>query len=72
MPFQNLFKLNSVIGMCVFFYLLLFLPFSYAFSQHTIIGSNPLENTFQNALMLFEEQQYEAAEKNVFLLFIFY
>ncbi|WP_338769474.1 tetratricopeptide repeat protein [Bernardetia sp. ABR2-2B] len=62
MPFQNLLK--SVVGMCVCLFLVFFLPSSYAFSQHHIsIGSNPPENTFQNALDLFEQQHYEAAQK---------
>ncbi len=61
MPFQNL--LNSVMGMCVYFFLVLFLPIESVFSQHTLIGSNPLDHTFQNALTLFEQQNYEAAQK---------
>lgn len=62
MPFRNL--LNSVVGICVYFFLVFFLPFSYVFSQHhTLTGSNPLDNTFQNALTLFEQQHYEAAQK---------
>ncbi len=62
MPFQNL--LNRVVGMCVFFLLLSFLPFSCVFAQHhTPKGSNPLDNNFQNALTLFEQQHYEAAQK---------
>jgi tetratricopeptide (TPR) repeat protein len=62
MPFQNL--PNSMVGMCVYFCLVIFVPFSYAFSQHhTLIGASPLNNTFQNALTLFEQQHYEAAQK---------
>ncbi len=62
MPFQNLLK--SVVGMCVSLFLVFFLPCSYVFPQHhTGIGSNPLENTFQNALNLLEQQHYEAAQK---------
>lgn len=62
MPFQNL--LNSLVGMCVYFFLVFFVPLSYAFPQHhTPTGSNPLNNTFQDALTLFEQQHYEAAQK---------
>lgn len=67
MLFRNL--LNGVMGMCVYFLLLFFVPLSYVFPQHhTSIGSNPLNNTFQNALDLFEQQHYEAAQK----IFLFY
>lgn len=67
MPFQN--HLNSVVGICVYFFLVFFVPISYAFPQHhTFIGSNPLDHTFQNALTLFEEHHYEAAQK----AFLFY
>ncbi|PIY07718.1 MAG: hypothetical protein COZ18_15975 [Flexibacter sp. CG_4_10_14_3_um_filter_32_15] len=63
MPFQNL--LNSLVGMCVYIFLVFFVPLSYAFSQHhTLTGSNPLNTTFQNALTLFEQQHYEAAQKS--------
>lgn len=62
MPFQNL--LNGLLGMCVYLLLVFFVPLSYAFPQHhTLAGSSPLENTFQDALTLFEQEHYEAAQK---------
>ncbi len=62
MPFRNL--LSSLVGMCVCIFLVFFMPLSYAYSQHhTLTGSNPLNNTFQNAIALFEQQHYEAAQK---------
>ncbi|WP_375562480.1 tetratricopeptide repeat protein [Bernardetia sp. OM2101] len=70
MPFQNL--LNNVVGMCAYFFLVFFVPFSHAFPQHhALTGSIPLDNTFQNALTLFEQQHYEAAQKT-FLSFLSY
>ncbi len=62
MPLQNL--LNPVVAICVYLFLLFCVPSSYVFSQHhTSLGSSPLENKFQKALSLFEEQHYEAAQK---------
>lgn len=62
MPFRI--QLNSVVGLCVYFFLVLFVPVSYAFPQHhTITSSDPLDHTFQEAMTLFEQQQYEAAQK---------
>ncbi len=62
MPFRNL--LNNVAGMCVYLFLVFFVSSSYAFCQyHTLLNPNPLDNTFQNALTLFEQQHYEAAQK---------
>ena len=63
MPSQNL--LNSVVRLNVYFFLVFFLPIESVFCQHhTPIGSNPLDNTFKNALTLFEQQHYEAAQKS--------
>ncbi|WP_291724968.1 tetratricopeptide repeat protein [Bernardetia sp.] len=62
MPFQN--QLYGILGMFVYLLVVLFVPSSYAFPQHhTTLGATPLENTFQNALTLFEQKHYEAAQK---------